>query len=129
MAFGAKKDEEKEEQLKILATNIEILNQRLSSFKPNEINLFKTEKFIDAQHKFILDTLKGEADKIVKEISKDRVSERLANLEKILIEEIKKDTVVVAEINRTVPELLALLKATISVLKEQNILLRKSFGG
>jgi hypothetical protein len=148
-------EQERDEQLKILATNLEIMNQRLSSgLGGGAVDTSNMERLIDSQHNYIaksvkeletrvlkalemesgqltkqgqdeLTAIRQSVDQLVKEIRANNIFADLDKGEQSIVQEIRKGMEFNIAINKNLPLLFDLLKETIRLLREQNQLLRQ----
>jgi hypothetical protein len=85
-------EQERDEQFKMLATNLEILNQRISSGGGgggSGVDLSGTERLIDSQHNYIVQTIKQLEERVVKTVEANNVSGQLTKEEQNLINAIR----------------------------------------
>ncbi|MFH1510405.1 MAG: hypothetical protein ABIF10_01840 [Candidatus Woesearchaeota archaeon] len=88
MPILSKKDDnqERDEQLKILATNLEIINQRLSSgVGGGSVDLSNTERLIDSQHNFIMKSIKDLEERILKIMDSSNVQGQLSKQQQEIV--------------------------------------------
>lgn len=92
MPILSKKDDnqERDEQLKILATNLEIINQRLSGgVGGGSVDLGNTERLIDSQHNYIVKTIKDLEERTLKILDSSNVQGQLAKQQQEIVAAMK----------------------------------------
>jgi hypothetical protein len=93
MAILQKKEvaTERDEQLKILATNLEVLNQRLAQGVGGggAVDLSNTERLIDSQHNFIVKTVKQMEERIARNLEQGNTSALLQKEQQTILNAVK----------------------------------------
>jgi shikimate kinase len=86
-----KEVDERDEQLKILATNLEVINQRLAQGVGGggAVDLSNTERLIDSQHNFIVKTVKQMEERIARNLEQGNTGALLQKEQQMILNAVK----------------------------------------